>query len=67
MHVCEESLSVTVGLKGSDHANRSAAAKDEEQGGPREDSFFQEGADPSDELNLSEVVHLTANTGPNGM
>lgn len=66
-YVCEESLSITVGLKGSDHANRSAAMKDDEQGGPREDSSFQEGADPNYELNLFEAVHMTANTGPNGM
>lgn len=69
MYVCEECLSITVGLKGSEHANRSAAMKgeDEEQGGPKEHSSFQEIANPNDELNLSEVVDLTANTGPNGM
>ncbi|XP_059181230.1 acyl-CoA-binding domain-containing protein 4 [Centropristis striata] len=54
----ESLLTLTEGVKGSEHADRPAAVKveDEEQG-PEEDS-----ADPHQEFNLSEVIDLTANT-----
>lgn len=41
--------------------------EEEEQGGPKEDSSLPEGANPDEELSLSEVVDLSANTIPKGM
>lgn len=61
-------MSITVGLKGSEHADRPAEMKDdgdEEQGGPEEDSFLPERAD-QDQFSLSEVIDLSANIILNG-
>ncbi|XP_035514490.1 acyl-CoA-binding domain-containing protein 4 [Morone saxatilis] len=60
----ESLLTLREGLKGSEHANKPVETKDEdeEQGGPKEDSFLSEGAVPDQEFNLSDVIDLTANT-----
>ncbi|XP_070707763.1 acyl-CoA-binding domain-containing protein 4 [Pempheris klunzingeri] len=60
----ESLLSLREGVKGSEHADRPAEMKDEdeEQGGPKEDSASPQGADPELEFHLSEVIDLSANT-----
>lgn len=61
-------MSITVGLKGSEHTDRPAEMKDDgdvEQGGPEEDSFLPERAD-QDQFSLSEVIDLSANIILNG-
>ncbi|XP_073345970.1 acyl-CoA-binding domain-containing protein 4 isoform X2 [Pagrus major] len=60
----ESLLTIREGLKGSEHADRLAEMKDddEEQGGPEEDSFLPERAEADqDQFNLSEVIDLSAN------
>ncbi|KAF0024982.1 hypothetical protein F2P81_021863 [Scophthalmus maximus] len=63
----EECWSVTVGLKGSEQAERPAEKKseDEEQAGPNEDSFLPE--DPDRDFSQVEVIDITANTIPNDL
>ncbi|XP_042364443.1 acyl-CoA-binding domain-containing protein 4 [Plectropomus leopardus] len=60
-------LTLRDGLKGSEHADRPAEMKgeDEVQGSPEEDPSGLQGADPDQEFNLSEVIDLSANTIPN--
>ena len=58
-------MSIAVGVKGSEDADGPTEMKDEEQGGPEEESLLQ-AADPDVELNLPEVIELTANTIPAG-
>ncbi len=65
------SLSITVGLNGSENADRPVEMKDEdedkEHGGPKEDSSVPEGAEADQDFNLSEVIDPIANTFPHGM
>lgn len=60
-----KNLFVSVGLKGSEHADRpvETAYKVQEQGAPTEDLH----ANSDHELSLSEAMNLMANTVPNGM
>lgn len=60
-----KSLFLSVGLKGSEHADRPVEAEDkeEEQGAPTEDLC----ANSDHDLSLSEAMDLTANTVPNGI
>ncbi|XP_034717252.1 acyl-CoA-binding domain-containing protein 4 isoform X2 [Etheostoma cragini] len=58
----ESLLTLRVGLEGSGHADRLTEIKDEEPGGPEEDSTLPDGSDPDPGFSLSEVVDLTANT-----
>lgn len=62
-------MSITVGLKGSENADRPVEMKDEdkEQGGPKEDTSVPEGAEADQDFNLSEVIDPIANTIPHGM